>query len=211
MLTNKVASFYSVAGSQFRGEVQRSEDEQIGYDITLNPGIAGAFSDAADGGVDGLPTGHGLEVDDIVDVHWTDPTDGSHKVAIRVKIDVANTNDVEFAATSPTPHGDAFPAEDTEVVISYQQQYTALFASGNLEILAAKCTVRSLVEFWNVSAAVLAHKFDAGAAWDWVSDQGYANPLGSNSMYSIRLSNGSTDEGVFNLGMLLNAELPAQI
>lgn len=211
MPTNTIASFYQVGGLNFRGVLQRTQEEQIGYEITLNPGVAGALSAAADGGVDGLPTGHGFEVNDIVDLHWADPTDGTHKVGIRIKIDVANTNDVEFAATSPTPHGDAFPAEDTPVVLSYQQQHTALFASSNLAILAAKCSVKSLVEFWAVSSAVLAHKFAGGDAWSWASDQGFANPLGSNSLYSIRLSNGSEEAGTFNLGMLLNSALAAQV
>jgi len=198
MLTATIASTFSVGGIAFTSQASRSAAGQIGHNITLPAGVAGAISAA---GVDGLATGHGIAGSDVVDVHWTDPADGTHKCRRGLTVDTANANDIEFDET-PTGEGDALPAEDTAVIVGLQVEVNTDFDGDDMEIVAVRSSQRAVIDFRDAAASLSAVKLPAAEAWSWVSGQGVANPLTGDPVDKAVASNGSTTAATLNLGIL---------
>lgn len=198
MQTGTIAASITVGGITFASNVSRQAEGNISHVVALPAGLAGAISAT---GVDGLATGHGLQAADVIDVHWTDPSDGTHKCRRGITIDTANANDIAFDET-PAGAGDTLPAEDTAVVVSKQVTVTTAFDGDNAEIVAAKATQRGSVDFRSASASLAAVKLTAGEAWSWVSGQSAANPLTGDPVASIQASNGSTTAAMLYVGVL---------
>lgn len=160
--------------------------------------MAGAISAT---GVDGLATGHGLQVSDLIDVHWTDPVDGTHKCRRGITVDVSNENDIEFDDV-PAAEGDALPDTDTAVVVGLQVEIDTDFAGNNVEMVACRITQRAIADFRAVAASVVAVKLAAAEAWHWISGQNIANPLADELVDVVRVSNGSIATATVELGVL---------
>lgn len=201
MLTATIAATYTVGGISFTSQASRQAVGQIGHVLTLPAGVAGAISAA---GVDGLADGHGFEALDVVDVHWTDPADGSHKCRRGVTIDTANANDIEFD-NDPAAEGDALPAEDTAVVVAQRAEINTDFDGDDAKVVAARCGQRAVVDFRSAAASLSAVKLPAAEAWSWMSDQGVANPLTGDPVDKAVASNGSTTAAALNLGILYDS------
>lgn len=198
MLTATITSSYSVGGIAFVSTASRQAEGQIGHVLTLPAGVAGAISAA---GVDGLATGHGILDTDTVDVHWDDPTDGSHKCRRGLAVDTVAANAITFD-NDPAAEGDALPAEDTAVVVSLRVTVNTDFDGDDVEVVAARCTQRAVVDFRAAAASLAAVKLPAGEAWSWMSDQGAANPLTGDPVDTVVASNGTVTEATLNLGAL---------
>ena len=198
MQTAQITGNYVVGGISFTSTVSRSAEGQISHVVDLPAGVAGKISAS---GVDNLATGHGIQAADVIDVHWTDPTDGSHKCRRGLTVDAANANDIEFDET-PAGEGDALPAVGTDVFVSVQTVISTDWDGDDAEMVACKSTVRAMADFREAAASQEAVKLVAGEAWSWVSGQGVANPFAGNPVVSIKLSNGGATAGKFYLGLL---------
>ena len=163
-------------------------------------GIAGAISAA---GVDGLADNHGIEQGDLVDVHWTDPADGTHKCRRGITVDVAAANAIEFD-NDPAAEGDALPAEDTAVVVSQRVTINASFDGDDMVILGLKADQRLMVDFRTAAESLDARKLIANEGYSWAT--GLAdNPLTGEAVATIVASNGSTVATVLYLGLLYDS------
>lgn len=198
MQTGRISASIVVGGIQFSSSVSRQAEGQVSHVVVLPAGVAGAISAA---GVDGLATDHGIAGSDVVDVHWTDPADGTHKCRRGLLVDTANANDIEFDET-PAGEGDELPAEDTAVIVSVQVAIETDWDGDDVEMIAAKMTARGVADFRAAAASVAAVKMVSGEAWSWVSDQGVDNPLTGDPVASVIVSNGMTASATFYLGLL---------
>ncbi len=201
MQTGQIISQYTVGGITFSGTVTQEAEGQISHVVTLPAGVAGA-RDAS--GVANLPAGHGILVSDVVDVHWLDPADGSHKVRRGLVVDAASASDIDFDEI-PAGEGDALPPDGTAVVVSVQTIVTTAFEGDLVRIIASKATQLALADFRSAAGSELVQKYAANATWSWATGQGFANPLAADSLIEIRLSNGSTTEATFYLGILYDS------
>jgi hypothetical protein len=153
-------------------------------------------------GVDTMTTGHGIVATDIVDIQWTDPTDGSHKARRAVTVDTNTANAITFDET-PAAVGDAYPANGTAVTVHKRINVDTDFDGDLLEMLAVKSTGRCVVDFRDVGGAVLlSQKLTADQAFTWVNGQGVANPLTGNPVDHLRVSSGQTAATTCTLGLI---------
>ena len=198
MQTGRISSSIAVGGISFSATVTRQAEGQVSHVVELAAGFAGQISAA---GVDNLATGHGIEIGDVIDVHWDDPTDGTHKCRRGLEVDASDTNDIEFDET-PAGEGDALPAVGTDVVVSVQSVVNTDWDGDDLEMIAVKSTQRASADFRDAAASLHSLKLPAGETWSWASEQGFANPFTGNPVTEIRLSNGSTSAATFYVGLL---------
>ena len=202
MQTATVASTVVIGGISFNSGLARQAEGNIGQIVTLPAGVAGAVSPT---GVDGLATGHGFQADDVIDVHWTDPTDGvSHKCRRGVKVDTASANAITFD-NSPAAEGDALPAEDTAVVVARQVSINTDFDGDDVVIVGAKADQRAMVDFRSAAVSLAAKKLAACEAFLWASNWGFANPLAGDPVDVVKCSNGTTTSATLYLGLLYDS------
>lgn len=198
MQSASIISNYIVGGISFSATISRQAEGQVSHVVNLAAGVAGAISAA---GVDGLATGHGIQVSDVIDVHWTDPADGSHQCRRGLVVDVANANDIEFDET-PAGEGDTLPAVETPVVVGIQTVIDTDWDGDLVELIACKSTQRANVDFREAAASQHSQKLPTNEAWSWVSGQGVENPSAGNPVTEIRVSNGSASAATFYCGLL---------
>ena len=199
MPTGKITSTVSVGGIEFASSVSRTAAGQVSHSTVIPAGIAGVKNSSTT--VNGLVTGHGLVGTDVVDMHWTDPTDGIQRCRRGITIDTANANDIVFDET-PAPLGDSLPANDTAVVLSKRVTIDTDWDGDLLEMIALKATGRAVADFWDATVSLVAQKMEADQALDWVSNQGVANPYTGNPVSSIKVSNGTVAAVTFTMGAL---------
>lgn len=196
MQTGTIAATITIGGTNFRSTASRQAEGHVAHVVAIPAGIAGAISAA---GVDGLATGHGLVQNDVIDIHWT--AAGVRKARRGVTVDTAAANAITFN-DDPAAEGDALPAEDTAVVVSKRVTIDTEWDGDDIEILACKATKDLMADFRTAAASEMAKHLSADEAWWWISGQGVANPLASDSVASIVLSSATTTAGVFYLGLL---------
>lgn len=198
MQTSVATLSYMLGNLTISSVETRSGDRVISHEVSLPAGSAGQISAA---GVDNLPTGHGLAVADVIDVHWTDPTDGSQKVRRGLTIDTANANDVEFDETPPG-EGDALPSVGTAVVVAKQVNVAPLSVTGDLVVMiAVKTTQQAAVDIRSATASLQFTKHAQDSSWAWIKDRGDANPFASETITVIRASNGSEIDASLQVGI----------
>ena len=198
MQTAQIVSSITCGGINFTSSVSRQAEGQISHVVVLPAGVAGAISAT---GVDGLVEGHGIEASDVIDVHWSDPADGSHKCRRGLTVDTAGATSIAFDE-DPAGAGDALPAEDTAVVVSVQVSIDTDFDGDLVQMVAVKTAQRAMVDFRKTGASLLAIKCVAGEAWSWASGQSVANPLTGDPVDAIVVSNGSVSETTMYVGIL---------
>lgn len=190
----------SIGGIAFSGKASRTGEGSIGQVVTLPAGKAGAISAS---GVDGLTTGHGIIGTDIIDIHWDDPSDGSHKCRRKVTVDSAAANAITFD-NSPAAEGDTLPAEDTAVVIAKQVTISQGFIANQLQLIGAVATERAVLDFRSSGASELAQKLVSKEGWAWAINQGVANPMSGDTIATMVASNGSTTAATLTVTGLLD-------
>jgi len=196
--TSTVTLNYVIGGTSFSSKETKTAEGAISHVLDLPAGIAAVRTTP---GSDTMVTGHGLVATDIVDVHWDDPTDGTHKVRRGLTIDIANANDVTFDET-PAGEGDALPANGTALVLGKQVVVSTLFDGDDLELVATKCDVKSMVDMRTVAASKQAQKLAAGASWFWLKGFGFTNPLAASDITEAKASNGSVTAGTVNFALM---------
>lgn len=197
----------SISGMNLSSTISRSEEGLIAHEVALAAGVAGAIM-ADTVGVDGMATAHGIAQSDIVDVHWSDPTTGLHKVRYGITIDTANANDVRFD-DSPAAEGDTLPAEDTAVVICVQQVIDTDVDLTNAKLVAIHCGARAHCAFTNDDPATQKGvKIAANTTWLWNEGEGIDNPFVAETddlLDEINVSNGSTAAATLKIGILYDS------
>lgn len=199
--TGTVTTVYSIGGISFSCKATRTGEMNVGQNVVIPAGKAGAISAS---GVDGLVTGHGIVGSDLIDIHWSDPSDGTHKCRRGVTVDSAAANAITFD-DSPAAEGDALPAEDTQVVVSVQVPIVMAFDGDLLLIIGAKTSQRAMVDFRDSEGSELAVKLTANEGWGWTVDQGVTNPMAADDIVLLNASNGSTTETTLQISGLLDS------
>lgn len=201
-----IARNVAIAGMNLNSSISRTEEGLISHEVTMTAGFAGAVT-AAGAGVDGLAGGHGIQVSDIIDMHWT--ASGLHKVRYGITVDVSNANDIEFD-DSPAAEGDAVPAEDTEVVVAVQQVIDTDVDMNNAKLVSIHCGQQAHCAFTNDDPATMKGlKIASNATWIWNEGEGIDNPFLAETddvLDEINATNGSVTEATLKIGILYDSQ-----
>lgn len=195
--TGRVAINFTVGGISFSSNETRTAEGAISHIVPVPAGIAGVVNGTTI--IDGLVTGHGLQIGDAFDLHWT--VAGVLKVRQGLVVDTANANDIIFDAT-PAGTGDALPADDTAVVLGVQVVVSTDWDGDTGELTACKSDQITFLGFRTAAAEIEGIKLTAGASWFWLKDYGYDNPFASDDMTTVLVSNGSTTASTVFIGIL---------
>jgi len=187
-----------VGGLTFSGTLTRTLTGQVGHSVTLP---AGKSCIRTATGANTLATGHGLVAGNVIDVHWSDPTDGTHKCRRGITIDTANANDVTFDEV-PAGVGDALPVDGTALVIAVQVIIDTDFDGDLIGMIAVLSPQRAIAVFWDASVVLLAQKLVANEVFAWVSGLGVTNPLAGNPVAQIKATNGSVTAATLKIGLV---------
>lgn len=201
MPTGTVTQTISVAGISIAGTSSRTETGEIAHELNLPAGTAGTLSTRTNdtSGVLTLGEGHGVTVDDFVDVYWTG--------GVRYGMDVTavNGNDVTVDGTT-AGGGDVLPDVDSEIVATPRVTIDTDFDGDLAEILAAVSTKRSHLEFReNDGTLVKAVELLAGEPWAWAKNIGYTNPLAGEPVGKIDASCGETAAATLKIAVLYDS------
>jgi hypothetical protein len=129
MPTAKITSTLSIGGVSMYSSITRTEEGQIGQEVTLPKATAGTLSTRTDDdtGVVTLASGHGLRVSDVVDVYWD--------AGIRYGMDVTAVNGDDVSVNLGA--GDVLPAQDTAVTVSKQVTVNTDFDGDDMVMIGA--------------------------------------------------------------------------
>jgi hypothetical protein len=199
MPTGTITQIASIGGLSIQAATTRTDDGQIGHEVSLPVGIAGSLTTRTDGntGIITVAEGHGVLDTDTVDVYWA--------AGVQYNCDVtavtADTISIDLGV------GDDLPDALTAVVVGKQSVIDTDFDGDLLAMIAASATYRCHLSFNDVGDAVLAAiEILAGEMWSWSSGQGVANPLTGNPVAYVNVSNGSTTgASTLKLGGLYNS------
>jgi hypothetical protein len=198
MPTGTVAISASVAGLQFTGNAQASEDGQIGQQVTLAAGKAGTLSTRTDNdtGTATLSADHGILTADVVDVFWTG--------GIRRNMVVGTVSGTSVPLDGGA--GDNLPVQDTAVVIC-KQSVIDMDVEGDLIAMAiASTNTRANIDFQQADGTTIKSiDLAAGGVWYWnVGDT--ANPFDSVTVGKVIASNGSsTTSATVQIGLIYDS------
>lgn len=198
MATANIGIQCTIDGFQISGSENVEAEGSFSQDTTNAPlpaGKAGVITRSdADTGVATLSTGHGIVNSDKVAVFW----DGGCRLEMTATV---ATNDV----TVDGGHGDSLPATAaTPVVVTKMVTINQVFATADLQALAARGSQRCAVDFQDDGdASVLLLDLAAAAAFLWMASLG-ANPV-TDDVARIRAANGSSDSTlVLKIGGVLD-------
>ena len=184
MPTGQINRVSQIGGMSIEGVVTRTFDGQLGHSIALPAGTAGTLTTRTDDdtGVATLDSGHGLSTSDVVDVYW----DGGMRYGMVATV-------AGDAITIDLGSGDNLPTQDDAVVVTLQVEINSDFDGDDVQMIVAMCDQRASIDFQDSGDASLAHvELPADEQWDWVADQGIANPLTGNAVDAIHASNSSS-------------------
>jgi hypothetical protein len=199
MPTGVFSSNISLGGISVQSNVVRTEAGQIGQEVTLPAGKAGALTTRTSDtvGEATMATGHGITTGALVDVYW----DGG----VRYGVTVGTVNGQAVPLTD-SGAGDVLPADETPIVIGLVTVIDTDFDGDKAAMLAALTTKRGHVDFRTAAASAHAAELQANEAYQWASDTGVTNPLASDDITAVRMSNGdSTGTAVGKLGVIYDS------
>jgi len=207
MPTGTIESVVSVGGMSFTSKVVRIATGQESHQITLPAGVAGVLAAGSPPtSVTGLATP--FVIGDLVDIHWTDPGDGTtHKCRRGIRVDAITPSTIITFDETPAGLGDAFPTSGgVAVVVSKQIIIDSDWDFDLAEMFAAKSTVRAMADFWATTpASALALKLVADAAYEWANGTGITLPFTGNPIDKILVTNGTATAGTFQVGVLFRS------
>jgi len=194
----------SLPGQTVRGTITKTATAGLPpQEVPLPAGVAGTLSTRTDDDTAVITAaGHSLQQDDKVDVYWA----GGRRYGMTVS-SVDGNNVTVGTDAGHVGNGDAFPAQDTAVVITEQVVIDLEIDGDALVCIAAGADQRAHLEFHDgVTTSIAAAEIPAaGESWSWVEDSGYTNPLAGDVTEEIRCSNGSTTAATLKLGGLYNS------
>ena len=160
-------------------------------DDTLAVGSQGELTTRTDDDTGVVTTdaaGHGIEVADYVDVHWSG---GS-----RAHMEVTNVSDtaitVDGGSGDNLPVGPDGSTSGTTVVIQDPEAFDCTFDGDNLRLIGFGGARQSRWTFVDASNNVLlSSHVEASAAYGWSTDFGTSTPITGNAVKYVYVSNGS--------------------
>ncbi|MGD8453659.1 MAG: hypothetical protein PVJ57_17745 [Phycisphaerae bacterium] len=186
-----------IAGIGLGGEAKRTADAHLGLDPTLPAAKSGTLSTRTSdtAGTLTLSTGHGFAEGDVVDIYWTGGCCYGAEVGVVVG------NDVPFTGAA----GDVLPPESATITVQEQQVHNIDFVGDLAVAIAAHCSQKSQLLFWANSSVVLAIPLAAGEPWFWLDGQTAANPLASETITHVTITQGGTEAAMFRAGVLYDS------
>jgi hypothetical protein len=194
MLTGSITEGISVGGISIQSVLRRQADSQIGQEITLPAGKAGALSTRSDTntGTLTLAADHGITTGQKIDLYW----DGGSRYNVTVGTVSGVSVPIDLGS------GDDLPAQSTEVIACVRVEVELTFDSAAAAIVAAKSTQRGRIDF-NESgpSSLYTTELTAGEAWQWAADTSIVDQIGG-VVESILASNGTITEATLQIGVL---------
>lgn len=206
MFTGQIEKSVSIAGVSFKSTIIRYGSGSVSHQTSLAAGKAGSLTTRTSD-VAGTVTanGHGFQVGDLLDLHWTNP-DGTAGVRYGVRVDAQDANTFSFDDV-PAAAGDVLPAQSTALVASKQTTLDVDFAGDGLKMIVVSCNQKAHIHFrTSAPATAEARKLGAGEPWEWASDMGFANPFAGETVADAKVSNGSTTAATLTLATILDSD-----
>ena len=185
MPTGTIVSTANVGGISMASAISRTDDGQIGHEVSLPAGSAGTLTTRTDDntGEATLSAGHGLSEGDVVDVYWADGV----RYGMDVGVVAGNVVPIDGGA------GDNLPDADSALVVTKQVTIDTDFDGDLVALIAALATQRAHLDFQTAGGVSLsAVELQANELWSWYSDSGIANPLTGDPVGSVEASCGTT-------------------
>jgi hypothetical protein len=209
MPTGMINIVASIAGLSIQASRTRTASGQISHEVTIPAAKTGTLTTRTDDdeGIFTLAAGHGLVVDDVIDVYW------AGGIRYGMKVSAVNGNDVTAGGVGGPGAGDVLPDQGTAVTVSKQVTVDTDFDGDKLEMIvvantAQANTKRAHFDFQDSGGLSLKAQELAGAdPWDWSADTSIANPLAGNPVDRVKLSNGdSAAAAQVKIGVLYNSD-----
>lgn len=191
----------TIGGVAVSGSISRDGDTPLPLDVILPAAKTGSLTTRTDNdtGVATMTAGHGFATSDVLDVFWTG-TDGLLKCRYGMTATVA-TN----AVTIDGGAGDNLPTTTTALKVSKTVTADLDFTPEIATALLVGCQRDVSVRFMVSSVVALAVLLPAAEVYSWFSALGVTNPLGSDDITHLLLSNGdSAGTNRVRLGVLLD-------
>lgn len=204
MPTAKLDSTITIAGLTLRESYTATDEAAQTQDLTITKAQSGSLSTRG-GNTSGnatLSADHGISTGDTVDIYWS----GGSRRGVTVGT-VAGTV-VPFSAGS----GDNLPIQGTTISVAPVTESSLEFQAEDLAVIAALMDGAGQLVFLDESdVELLALDLTANLAWQWISGNGFDNPIenessSSTGVASIRVSTSATAaDKTFKLGLLRNS------
>jgi hypothetical protein len=199
-MNGTISSTIYVGGVVLQSTKSRTAGGQIGLEESLPAGNAGTLSTRTDDntGVVTLGEGHGLAVNDVVDLYWA--------AGLRYGMTVTAVNGNAVSVDGGT--GDVLPAQGTAIVCTKVVDLICVFDGDLLSMIAAQSDKRSHIVFRSaVPADIEAVELTANEDWEWVIDTVIQNPLAGGDVATVRASNGdSAAAATLKVGVLYDSD-----
>ena len=185
MPTGVFSTNISLGGISVQSSIMRTESGQIAHEVTLPAGKAGTLSTRTSdtAGVATLAADHGITTGMMVDVYWA--------AGVRYGVTVGTVSGTSVPL-SDSGAGDVYPAASTAIVVAPVTVIDTDFDGDLASMIAALTTKRGHIDFRTAAASATAAELQANEAYTWASDTGVVNPLASDDVASIRMSNGDS-------------------
>ncbi len=187
----------SIGGLSFNATTTRSADTAVPTKVTLDAAIAGTLSTRTSDtvGTLTLAADHGIETADTIDIYWSG--------GAQYDVTVGTVSGTSVPITGGT--GPALPAQATAVTASEQQVIDLQFDGDDINMLAIYCANDARVSFFEGATNEFSIDIEGGEVWFYADDAGWTNPLASEDVSSVVVSQSSTTAADLRLGYLLNS------
>ena len=203
MATGTITETIAIGGEEVTATITRAGALAItarfgpNENDTFPAGKAGTLTTRTDDdtGILTVAEGHGITDSDTVDIYW----DGGVQYGADVTGTTGTTISIDLGL------GDNLPSESTVIVVTKRITVDFDIDGDNVKMLAFSATTRAhCVLAKNDDTVIKAQELTANEPWQWVSDQGITNPLTGDPIGKAEISNGSTTDGAFFLGAIIN-------
>jgi hypothetical protein len=197
MLTSRLTIGGSVGGVSINSTIQRDAEGIVGQEPPLPAAKAGTLTTRTDNtsGTLTLGAGHGVTTGNVIDLYW----DGGRRYNVTVGTVSGNTVPISGGA------GDNLPVLNAAITAAVQTVIDAPF-DGNLVLaIAAQCSKRARVEFYQNSSMVLGIDLVAGETWVWWTGGAGTNPLAGADVTAIKASQADTTAQTLKFGAQIDS------
>jgi len=195
----RITKTANIGGSSISAVQERTQEDERVVTIELPAGKSGTLTTRTDDntGVVTVASGHGITDTDTVAVFW----DGGSRYGVDVTATGATTISIDVGS------GTNLPAATTAVTVALQSSHAVAFAGDNLSVIAIGCIKRCSVEFLSSApASLLRYDIAANEGRMWVSSTDETNPLASDTVATVAVSNGSTTAATLRIGIVASTD-----
>lgn len=198
MPTSRITVSGELGGASLNSTIVRTAVGQITQTpIALSAAKAGTLSTRSSdtAGTLTLGEGHGITDADVIDIYWADG------MCYSAVVGTVDGTSVPFTGAS----GDVLPTEDDAITACVTEEIDSDFDGTLLVAIGARCDQKAHVTFMATAAVVLEVDLVANEAWFWVNGGTAVNPLDSEDVTSILVSQGSTSAATMRIGGLYDS------